>query len=50
MSRVPYATVPPKVGYSLTEIGKSTAPVVEAISQWGEEYLHAVKAGSLSPA
>ena len=39
--RVPYATVPPKVEYSLTDIGKSTAPVIEAISQWGDRYLQA---------
>lgn len=39
--RVPYATVPPKVEYSLTDIGKSTAPVIDAISQWGERYLEA---------
>ena len=37
--RVPYATVPPKVEYSLTDIGKSTAPVIDAISQWGDRYL-----------
>lgn len=37
--RVAYATVPPKVEYSLTDIGKSTAPVIDAISQWGERYL-----------
>lgn len=39
--RVPYATVPPKVEYSLTDIGKSTAPVIDAISQWGDRYLQA---------
>lgn len=37
--RVPYATVPPKVEYSLTEIGKSTSPVIEEISRWGALYL-----------
>jgi len=36
VSRVAYATVPPKVEYSLTEIGKSTAPVIAEISRWGE--------------
>ncbi|MGJ8528739.1 winged helix-turn-helix transcriptional regulator [Maritalea sp.] len=40
--RVPYATVPPKVEYSLTEIGKSIAPVIESISKWGVEYLETV--------
>ncbi|MBN8290612.1 helix-turn-helix transcriptional regulator [Rhodobacter sp. NTK016B] len=37
--RVAYATVPPKVEYSLTEIGESTAPVIDEISRWGERYL-----------
>lgn len=39
VERTAYATVPPKVEYSLTEIGKSTAPVIDAISQWGERYI-----------
>lgn len=43
VNRVPYATVPPKVEYSLTKIGKSTAPVIEAISHWGESYIETVK-------
>lgn len=33
-----YATVPPKVEYSLSEIGKSLSPVIESISKWGESY------------
>lgn len=37
--RVPYATIPPKVEYSLTGIGNSVAPVIEEISRWGERYL-----------
>jgi len=41
--RKAYATVPPKVEYSLTEIGKSTAPVIASISKWGEDYLTAYK-------
>ena len=36
--RVPYATVPPKVEYSLTEIGKSLQPVITSISDWGKSY------------
>lgn len=47
VNRVPYATVPPKVEYSLTEIGKITSPVIEAISYWGERYVETVKAQSL---
>ncbi len=49
VNRVPYATVPPKVEYSLTDIGKSTAPVIEAISQWGEHYIDSVKARKPQP-
>lgn len=42
--RKAYATVPPKVEYSLTEIGRSTAPVIASISKWGEGYIEAFKA------
>jgi DNA-binding HxlR family transcriptional regulator len=31
-----YAEVPPKVEYSLTELGKSLKPVLDALSNWGE--------------
>ena len=41
----PYAKVPPKIEHPLTEIGKSTAPVIDAISQWGEQYTKTVKPG-----
>jgi len=41
--RKAYATVPPKVEYSLTEIGKSTAPVIASITNWGESYIEAFK-------
>lgn len=43
ISRKAYATVPPKVEYSLTDIGKSTAPIIASITSWGEDYLSAVK-------
>ena len=33
-----YAEVPPRVEYSLTEIGMSLKPVLEAMRIWGEEY------------
>lgn len=45
VERVAYPTVPPKVEYSLTPIGKSTAPVIEAISQWGAQYAQTYKNG-----
>ena len=36
--RKAYATVPPKVEYSLSEIGKSLSPVIDSISNWGKSY------------
>ena len=35
-----YPVVPPKVEYSLTELGKSLMPVLVAMRNWGAEYLH----------
>lgn len=43
VNRKAYATVPPKVEYSLTEIGQSTAPIIASITSWGEGYLKAIK-------
>ena len=33
-----YAEVPPRVEYSLTELGKSLKPVLDALWTWGEGY------------
>lgn len=33
-----YAQVPPKVEYSLTALGASLGPVVEAMCRWGEAH------------
>lgn len=38
VSRKVYPVVPPKVEYSLTELGKSLEPVIERMKQWGEEF------------
>ena len=35
-----YPVVPPKVEYSLTELGKSLMPVLISMRDWGAEYLH----------
>ena len=35
-----YPVVPPKVEYSLTELGKSLMPVLIAMRDWGAGYLH----------
>ena len=34
-----YKEIPPKVEYSLTELGKSFMPVMEYLTAWGEENL-----------
>ena len=40
IKRVQYETIPPKVEYSLTEIGKKFHPVVAAMEAWGNEYIN----------
>lgn len=38
VKREVFAEVPPRVEYSLTERGKSLAPVLDAMNSWGEYY------------
>lgn len=38
VSRRVYAEVPPRVEYSLTELGRSLRPVLDALMSWGEAY------------
>ena len=33
-----YAEVPPRVEYSLTELGRSLKPILDSLWAWGEEY------------
>lgn len=35
-----FPIIPPKVEYSLTELGHSLMPVLVAMRDWGAEYLH----------
>ncbi len=36
-----FPIIPPKVEYSLTELGKSLLPILVAMRDWGAGYLHA---------
>jgi len=41
ISRTVFPEVPPKVEYALTDLGKSIAPILEAMYAWGSGYLNA---------
>jgi DNA-binding HxlR family transcriptional regulator len=41
LSRVVHPEVPPRVEYSLTELGKSLWPVLQAMHAWGSKHPHA---------
>lgn len=34
-----FAEVPPRVEYSLTELGRSVVPILKMMCQWGKDYL-----------
>lgn len=38
ISRKVYAEVPPRVECSLTNLGKSLKPILDAMKNWGEDY------------
>ena len=38
LTRKVYAQVPPKVEYTLTALGYSLKPILDAMQQWGEGY------------
>ena len=38
LTRKVYAEVPPRVEYTLTELGESLRPILCAMQQWGLEY------------
>lgn len=43
LTRTVYAEVPPRVEYELTELGRSLKPILDAMSDWGEEYKASMK-------
>jgi DNA-binding HxlR family transcriptional regulator len=43
IKRVIYPELPPKVEYYLTEFGESLIPIVSAMDNWGNGYLHIFK-------
>ena len=41
-----FAEVPPRVEYSLTPLGKSLQPVLDALRDWGTEYKRHLSSGA----
>ncbi|MEY8250546.1 winged helix-turn-helix transcriptional regulator [Leptogranulimonas caecicola] len=44
-----YAEVPPRVEYSLTELGLTLKSVLNALWDWGTAYQEKVKSGEIEP-
>jgi DNA-binding HxlR family transcriptional regulator len=38
LTRIVYAEVPPRVEYTLTEVGNSLLPIMDSMAAWAEEY------------
>lgn len=41
--RKAYATVPPTVEYSLSDIGLSLSPVIDGLTEWGKTYIKTIE-------
>ncbi|MBP2651374.1 MAG: putative transcriptional regulator [Firmicutes bacterium] len=40
VNRVQYNEIPPRVEYSLTEIGEKFLPVLDEVAKWGEQLMN----------
>lgn len=43
IQRVVYSDIPPKVEYSLSDMGRKFEPVLESIKAFGQEYINYMK-------
>ncbi len=43
VARKVYAEVPPRVEYSLTELGRTIIPVIDQLEQWAEKHADEIK-------
>ena len=46
INRKVYPVVPPKTEYSLTDLGDTLAPILDAMCDWGNDYLDRADSGS----
>ena len=49
INRKVYAQIPPKVEYSLTDIGKKFKGVLNELENWGEDYINYLKENEKHP-
>jgi DNA-binding HxlR family transcriptional regulator len=43
LTRSPYAEIPPRVEYELTEAGHGLRPVIESMERWGRQWTKPVR-------